>query len=136
MKLQQFKRLIKEDVAEKDRPLMEKLAYALNPFCDDVTNALNNNLSIEDNLNQKKKSITVVVDGSGIPTQTLQLATNLASNCYGIVVVKAINSTTPTSFVTGYPFISFSEANKIITINNITGLTAGPTYVLSLILYA
>lgn len=136
MKIQPFKRLIKEDFEEKFRPLIEKLGYVLNSFGDDVGNALNNNLSIEDNFNQAKKTVSVLVNASGTPVPTLNIKTGLKTNCYGIEVVKVVNNTLATSYPTGYPFLSFTEVNGVLTINNITNLTAGSKYTLNLILYS
>jgi uncharacterized membrane protein len=134
-RLQSFKRLIAEDFPEKDRPLIQKIAYVVNIFGEDVLNALNKQLTIEDNLNIVKKDITVVVDGSGEPTIPISIKTNLDHACQGITVIKVSNVTDPTSFPSGTPFVSFSENSGTISISNITNLTAADQYQLRLILF-
>ena len=135
MKLQAFKRLIKEDVEEQYRPLVEKIGFSVNNFAEEVIKALSNNLSIEDNFNQNKKDITVQVDSSGIPTTTTQLKTGLSTICAGITVIKADNITAPRTYPTGYPFINYTENQGVITINHITGLQSGYKYQLKVVLY-
>lgn len=135
MKVQSFKRLIKEDVEEQYRPLVEKIAFSVNPFAEEVIKALDNNLSIEDNFGQKKKEITVQVDSDGIPTYVTQLKTDLKSICSGAIVIRADNLTNARTYPTGCPFLSFTENNGVITVNHITGLPAGNKFKLKLVLY-
>lgn len=134
MKLESFRRLIKEDVDEKDRPLMDKIGYSINSFADQVLQAFKNNITIEDNLNWSKRQIEVTVDASGIPTMPSQFKSGISSSTYGISVEKAVNVTTPLIFPTTAPFISFSESNSLITINNISGLPSGNKFRLNLII--
>lgn len=136
MRLQAFKRLIKEDYKEEQREMIEKLGFSLNTFADDITNLLNKNITIEDNLNQAKKTVKTSVDASGTPISPLAFKTGLTDQCYGIQCVRAINTTTSTSYPTSTPLLSFTESNNVLTINNITGLVAGSTYSLNLILFS
>ena len=136
MKIQPFKRINIEDYPDQYQDLISNLGSSINLFTDEVYNALQNNLSITDNLNQSKVSIKVSVDASGAPTQTLQFKTNLTASCYGINVVNVVNNTNSTTYPTGMPFISFSQSNGVITVNNITGLQPSNQYTLSLILYS
>lgn len=135
MKINTFKRIIKEDVKEEYRELVEKLAFSINPFAEEVVKALSNNLSVPDNFNQKFRDITVEVDASGIPKQTLAFKTNLVTNCKGILTIRATNVTSSTTYPTGYPFLTFTEADGILTINHITGLPANNSFTLKLLLY-
>lgn len=135
MQITPFKRLISEDYDKQYASLVEKLGGALNAFCDDVFNAFNNNLSIDDNFNQVKKSITVTVNATGTPATPLKFKSGLKSNCYGITVVAATNQTSASTYPTSYPFFSFTQSDGIITVNNISGLQANNIYLLSLILF-
>lgn len=134
-KLQSFKRLTVEDFDTKDRAMVGKIAYSINIFAEDVLNALNNNISIEDNLNIAKKDFTVVVDGSGNIVGNASLKTGLSHSCQGITVIKADNLTVPANIPTGTPFVTFSESSGLITISNITNLTATNQYKLKLVLF-
>lgn len=134
-RFQSFKRIIQENFDEKDRPLINKLAYSLNIFAEDVLNGLNNNLSINDNLSLNQKTITVTVDGSGIPTTPTVITSGLSSTCRGIQVINAVNNTNVGHTPSGTPFIIFSDNSGQITIKNITNLTASEVYVLTIVLY-
>lgn len=90
-KIQSFKRIIEEDFPKEYKGLISKLAYSLNTFADDVSNALNRNLSISDNLNLNIKDVNVTVNNAGAPTTTLIIKTGLPGNCSGVAVVKASN---------------------------------------------
>jgi hypothetical protein len=135
MKINTFKRIIKEEFKEDQREMIDKIAYAVNPFAEEVIKALSNNLTVADNLAQKFRDVTVEVDATGTPKQPLLFKTNLTTNCLGILTMKAVNLTNPTTYPTGYPFLSFTELNNILTINNITGLPANNKFTLRLLLY-
>ena len=135
-KPQNFKRVVVENFEAKDRELVGKLAYSLNGFADDVLSALNNNLSIEDNLNIVKKDITITLDKKGAITGGNGIKTNLKRACSGILVIKVINKTAPLVYPSGTPFISFTEPSSgQLVINNITNLTAGNSYSLKIVLF-
>ncbi len=135
-KPQSFKRIIIEDFDEKDRPLISKLAYSINVFAEDILDALNKNLTIEDNLAMAKKDLTVAVDADGRPTTAVTLNSGLKGLCVGIQVIKATNLTVPTTLTTGTPFINFIDNSGVITIKNITNLTVNNKYQLKLILHS
>lgn len=134
-KLQGYKRIIQEDFDEKERPLVGKLGYSLNPTLEDILNVLNKNISIDDNLNITKKDLTITVDGNGVPITTSNLKTDLASNCVGIQVIRASNLTNTALSPTSTPFITFTETNGVLNIRKITNLQANHKYQLKLILY-
>ena len=134
-KLQSFKRINVEDFEQKDKAVVAKLAYAINNFAEDVLNAFNNQVSIDDNLNITKKDFIVTVDGNGKVIGNSSLRTGLDHPCLGITVIKAINNTVSTRIPTGTPFVTFSENSGLITILNVTNLQASNQYSLKLLLY-
>lgn len=134
-KLQSFKRLIIEDFSEKDRPLVSKIAYAVNIAFEDILNALNKNLSITDNLSINQKTLSVTVDGTGAPKSTTTLSSGLGSTCTGISVISARNLTNASSSPTTTPFITFVDNSGSISIQKITGLQENNSYQLQLILW-
>jgi hypothetical protein len=132
----QFKRIVVENFPKENQELVSKLAYSINVFANNMTSALTNNLSIQDNLNIKLKTFVATVDSSGNITGNSVIKTDLDHNCLGVSVIKATNLTTVTHYPTGTPFISFSETQDgFITIGNITNLTAGEPYQLQLLLF-
>jgi hypothetical protein len=134
MKISSFKRLIKEDVEDQFKPIMEKIGTSVNVFAEEVTEAFNNKLSIEDNFNQTKRQVTVTVNAGGVPIAPLQFKSDLAGNCYGIQTVRAENMTSSSVYPTGYPFFTYTEKNGVITVSHITGLPSGNKFKLNLVL--
>jgi hypothetical protein len=135
MKIQTFRRLIQEDVEEQFRPLVAKIGEVINTFAEDVINGLNKNITIEDNLNQFMKDIVVQVNSSGTPTVGGSFQNTLSSSLRGITVIKATHYTSSNTYVTTHPFLSFTENNKVVTIQNITGLPADNKFTLKLLCY-
>lgn len=133
-KPQSFRRIIIEDFPEKERPLISKLAYCLNPFAEDVLQCLNNNLSIKDNLELEQRTFSVTV-ASGVPTGVLTIKTGLTSNCAGTQVIKAVNKTNSSHVPTSVPFITFSNDAGNIIISNISGLQDNEKYDLTVVFY-
>ena len=133
-KLGFLRRLIKEDFKKDQQDLVGKIASILNPFMDSITNALTNQLTFEDNLNAQVTTITVSVDGNGIPTSPLSVKYNLTSTATKLWVVSSQNTTNSNSYLTGAPFLEWSNNGTQININHITGLTAGNSYQLTLVI--
>lgn len=134
-KLGSFRRIIAEDYDEKDRKTVEKLGYSINVFADDVLASLNKGLTIEDNLAQAKKDITVTVDSTGVPTTSTVVLSGLNNTVVGMQVIRAINNTNTTLTPTSTPFITFSDNSGQITISKVSGLQANNRYTLRTILY-
>lgn len=127
MKLDGLKRIIREDFDEKDRDFVDKLAFALNPFLDQVSAVFSKNIDL-DNLKEEEKDIEITVDMNGIPISQVQFKNTLNSKIRGTEVIKADNLTDTAVYPTGHPFISFVENNKLINILHVTGLQANNKY--------
>lgn len=131
-KIDNIKRILKEDFDEKDRPIVDKLGGVINTFMEQVISALNKNINF-DNLNQEVRDITVTVDAGGVPLTDVSFRSNLLTRLRGMQVIFAENQTNPNSYPTTCPFISFNENSKIIRITHITGLQASNKYKLRII---
>lgn len=125
-KISNIKRLIKEDFAQKDQDLIDKLAYVLNPFLDQVTKAFNKGINI-DNLSREFVYATVV-NTAGILAPSVQIKTKLASKMIGINVIKADNTTNPGTYPTNAIGLSWTVEKDIITLNKVTGIQDGQKY--------
>lgn len=134
-KIENFKRLIPEDYKSTEQELINKLGNSINTFAEQVTNAFNNNLSIDDNLNITKRSLTITVDSNGVPLVPTNINSGLNGTCVGIQVIRAQNVTNSSIIPTGTPFISYADNSRVIKISNITNLQANNKYQLNLILY-
>jgi hypothetical protein len=134
-KLNVTKRIVTEDFQKDDQALVSKLAFTLNSFFEQTANALNKNLTIEDNLNMEVKSVTITVDASGIPTTAAAFQTALKTKVRGATVIAARNQTSATTYPTSAPFLTFEQNDGIITIQHIAGLQASNSYSLTILLY-
>lgn len=131
-KVGNLKRIVKEDFDQEDQPLIDKLAFSLNPFLEQVVSAFDKNLDF-DNLNQAFVTVDTEVNNLGVPKLKLELKSQLKTRVRGMLCVSAQNLT-DTTFPTSAPFITYTVNNGIITFNNITGLPANKKFRLSLIL--
>lgn len=129
-----LKKLVKEDFDQKDQALIGKIGFVLNPVIQQITSVLNKGLSLG-NLSDQIKTITVIVDENGIPTNNLVFTSILTSKCIGILVLRAQNLTNPTTYPKSGPFVSFTENSGQIQILNITGLTSGDNWQLSVVAF-
>lgn len=128
-RIQTPKRIRTEDFEPDSRNLISKLGFIVNSFMDDVNNALNSNLDFN-NLNRQLVSLDVRLD-SGV-LDSPQIKHTLKSRPIGINCIKAENLSSPGTYPTGAPFVSFTFNGNIITILNITGLQANSEYRLNL----
>lgn len=136
--------LKKEDFDGKDQRLIEQLAFPINNFMQQVVNVFKNGVDFT-NLNQQIITITVSVDSSGVPVNTIQLKNTLTTKIIGMVCINAINQSSTIRFPSAQPFVSFtqnnSQNNTLITVNNISGLSApvngtnSDVYELTILLY-
>lgn len=128
-----FKRIAKEDFASENRALVDKLAFPINSFFEQVRNALNGDIDFQ-NLNQETITLKVRVDAGGNPATTTKFKTNIVGRSQGIQCIKAVNTTNPQVYPTTAPFISYDELSNVITIKNVTGLQQDNVYQLTLLI--
>jgi hypothetical protein len=131
MKISGFKRIKKEDFDQEQQQLIDKIAYSINPFAEEVIRALSGNIN-QDNLNEKLKSIDITTDSSGIPTAEVQFKNPLTSRIEGLQVIKAENISNTTAYPSGGIFITYTESNNIVTVQHVTGLPANIKFRLKL----
>lgn len=130
-KITNIKRLIKEDFPPEQQDLIDKLAYVVNPFFDQVVAAFNKGINT-DNLTRQILEVTVN-NTAGRITPGVQFKNTLNTNkILGINIIKAMNITNPAVYPTQAPWISWSINENIITINNITGIQDNNKYTLTL----
>ena len=130
-----IKRIRKEDFDPEDHPIVEKLAYSLNTFMDQVIFILTKNVDFQ-NLNQVVVDYTISTDASGNLVNPPNIRTSeLRSKPIGIICISAQNQTDPTIYPTSQPFVSFTLLNnETIDVLNITGLQNSSQYVLKLLI--
>lgn len=133
MKLPSFKRLNTIDYENQFKKLVETLSVSLNIGIEALYEALNNEVTLKDNIACTVKNVTLRVDTNGKPLTTTSFVQDVEGKIYGIEVINAVNTTNTGVYPTGAPFVSWTQNNTIITITNVTGLQANNTYVLTLI---
>lgn len=121
-KLQDIKRINREDFPEEYKSLIDTLSNTLNTFMEDVLNAMRNNID-NDNLKREIKDITVIVSNAttGALKSSIVFKNNLSSRIKGITVIK-VDNLTDASQPTSLPLINFSENNSQVTISSVIGL--------------
>ena len=133
-RLSNVRRIIIEDFPKEHRNSIEKLSIILNSFMDDVVDLTDKKIDF-DNLYQELITIKVIVDANGVPTQKTNFSTSRLLNSNGGIVISAANLTNSSSYLTSAPFVTFTSAsNKLFNIKHVTGLIAGDTYELKLII--
>lgn len=133
IKLPGFKRLLGTDFDKQFQDLVNQLALSLNNGIDVLYQALNNNITLRDNIKSTVQSITVSVDSSGAPKGGAVFKLTFAGKVDGITVLSAQNQDNPAIYPTGGVFISGAQNNNIYTINNITGLQPNASYLLTIV---
>lgn len=139
MKLPSQKRINENDFDKEYQDLVKELASVLNTDIENIYLALSKRLSITDNVDCTVKTVTVLVDASGIPTTTTSFqldrtgGTQVFSKIKGITVITATNNTNSTVYPTSQPFISWTQNEGRVTINHISGIPASNLFSLVLI---
>jgi hypothetical protein len=127
------KRIITEDFSSEDQAMIQKLAFSINPFFEEITNAFNKNINF-DNLNQQYSFIELEVDSGGVPKVQSEIRYELKTKIKGCQVINAENLTDLTN-LTGSPFITYEPtSNNTVKIKHVTGLPADKKFRLSVIL--
>lgn len=127
-----LKRISKDDFAQEDQALVDRLGFALNPFLEQVSAAFNKGIDF-DNLNMEFITLETEVDSNGTPRLNYELKTGIRTRVRAVYCVGAQNLTDST-YPASAPFISYTTNNNIITILNIAGLPTGKRFRLSVIL--
>jgi hypothetical protein len=136
MKLSQLTRITEEDFKDTEQEMVQKLAKALNPFLEQISLAMSNNIDF-DNLNQAVVNYSVEVKSGGVPKSNTSLSHGLKGKPKGIICVSARNTSGSSAVPTGTPFINFSfngSDYSTLKIDSISGLPADTKFDLTLII--
>lgn len=126
--LPSFKLLNQQDYPSQYQSLISQLAQNLNNQIQLLYNSLNNGLTFTNNMESTIKTFSVKVDSSGNPTSNITISKDVTDTILGLIVVKAVNTTSSTTYPTSGVFISYTETSNSIIVNNITGLQTGQQY--------
>ena len=131
--LDNIKRLLKEDYKKEYQDLIATLASTLNPFMEQVTLAFDGDIDFN-NLKMETLKVTVKVDASGTPIIGDKIKITNKNRISGVICINARNLDNYTNYPSGTPFLSTTISNQIITVNNITNLTANQKYEITLLI--
>lgn len=108
------------------------LLSPLNQSNQELFSGLNNNITIAENLYQEVKELKFTVDATTYP---IRFKTKFNKHPLGINVIYCMDSTGGTASNT--PWLTWSFADGLMTITNITNLTSSMTYTLRIhVIYA
>lgn len=127
-----LKRIVKEDFPEEYRGLIEKIAFPINSFHEQVRNLFNKNIDFT-NLNQEIKVLTFTTNENKKPINTLSFNSGLSTRVQGMQVVRIVITSSNTSFAETMPVISWTQNDKLVTINNISNLLPETAYSLTVL---
>lgn len=132
MKLQSVKRIIKESLPSQYHDLVGVVGYSFNTFAEDVINAFNKKITVDDNLNMEYKTIEVNVNATGVPVNTTQFRT-VVVNTRGVIIIRCEDLSATPAAPDGAPFMTYSINNNILTVSAVTGLKPNRNYRLTVL---
>lgn len=130
-KIPSFKRITVEDFPQENQALINKLAFPINSFFEEVRAAFNKSINF-DNLAQELIVLSFTTNELGQPLNMLKFKTSVG-RVNGIVPISLKILSNSQAFVTQAPFINFSQSEKFVTIPYISGLTGSTKYEISLL---
>jgi len=130
-KLPQIKRLATEDFPDLEG--IEKLLQPLNEFMESIVLALNNQLTVGENLIGLEREITVRTDSGGDPLEVAAFAWTLRQRVpvHAIVTRVITRSGVAPVAATG---VTWSFDGNAVKINDIFGLSPSSEYLINLII--
>lgn len=128
MKVDIIKTIDKKNYPEEYQELIDKLSAVLNNNFINISNAFNNNLTFKDNTRGDLKDIQLKIDAQGFPTTGNQFQIKPNLQISGMKVIRALCLDNMNVYPLGHPFISYSQNNNLVTINNVTGLQPNTLY--------
>lgn len=135
-KLTSYKRINTGDFDEEYQKLIEKLAAPINYSFNELYFALNGRLDLRSNFASGFKEFDVIVDATGRPVNTTIVGLSAGGPILGLSVIGAVNQSNTSVYPTGQPFISYTQVENGVLINNITGLQPNNRYTIRVIAWS
>lgn len=133
MKLPALKRLVKEDFPQQYKQLVGQIGQVVNPASENISLALNNNLTFIDNISCNVVTVPITVDVNGIPINPTTFPITLTGQVNHLWVTRALNTTNAAIYVTAAPFVDWVNTGGNISVQHVTGLPANVTFNLTMI---
>jgi len=133
MKIENFKRLYKNDYNQEFQSMIDSLSFTINPGFEVIYTALNKRLTFNDNFNSTLATVDIKVDANGIPVGNNSFSTSIYGPVIGVFIIRAANQTNANMFPTAQPFVSFTQNQNNVVINHISGLQPDNIYSLTVV---
>jgi hypothetical protein len=114
--------------------LINTLSLSLNNGIQVLYDALNNNLTLEDNIKATVVNVTLQVDSTGKPIQGGTVTLTFTGQVDGVFVIGATNVNNPTTYPTSAVQVFGQQSGTTYIINNVTGLQANVSYIIRLVI--
>ena len=122
MRLPSLKRIFTTDFSQENKDLIEKLSDLINSNLEVIYEALNNKLTLGENLSSTIKDIEVEVDVAGKPKAKTSFKLSGSGRIEGLLVLRADNLTNSNVFPDAGLHLTFTETTTDIIITHISGL--------------
>lgn len=133
MRLPSFRRLFSTDYDQQYKDLLDGLSGTINSGIEVIYEALNNRLTFSENFAATIGEFNVKVDENGTPQGLTSFKLNNTLKVIGLFVIYATDNTSVGSYPPGAIFVSFTQKDQIMTINNVRGLTPGNIYTIRVV---
>jgi hypothetical protein len=128
-KLSGYKNIIKTDFPAQYQDLVDQLGQTINNSFQQLFTTLNNQVTINDNLNATLSTFTIVTDKNGAPVTTTSFKLNKYQTVVnGFIVINAVGNTNAVVPTGPVQILSWGKTDSIITIKSISGLAPNSTY--------
>lgn len=121
--IQRPRRITSESATDETKQAVDVVGSSFNVFADETYTAIMGNIGVTSNLNMEFKTLTLIVDSNGIPTETVRYQSSLNGKTIGISVIRAL-----LAVPTNHPFVTYVDNSGLVTISHVSGLTAGTKY--------
>ena len=134
-KLPNTRKILSDDFPKEAKTVIDKLAFILNKFMQDVVSVVNGNLDF-DNFRHQKVSFELKIDASGNPIGNDIIRNTMQDGVVGIECIRAVSLDTVDNFPTATPFINYDYGtNGQLRVKHATGLVPNEKYNITVILY-
>lgn len=135
MKLPNFRRLFKNDYPKEFQDLIDQLSVSINVGIETLYDALNKRLTFRDNFAGTFKEITVSVDANGKPKNQILFKMDVDGKVDGLITLYVSNITNPNNYVASGVYISWTQTQNGVLINNIKGLYPNDEYLIRFVAF-
>lgn len=133
MKLPTSKKISREDLKDAP-PWVSGIINPVNSFMETVYQALNKNITLQENINSFIKELPYITDSTYPVAQNVKFQNVLKTKPIGVVVMQAFDKATYTPAI-GPVYVPWIEINNEIIIGSITGLEASKEYTIRLLIF-